>query len=593
MRLTPTICACTAALLICSCRTDLPDAATDGPDSLYTAAHIEKIALDQPEEALALLDEAEEKRLLSPFEISDLRCLVYHNGLSHYRTAYTHALKAYNDPEARNHPEKFLSLVAIMAEECHNNGDYPQSVDYCAEGLELAQQTGDRTAEASLHVTWGLNLLEMEQYDEAFRHIDLAVGILDGEARRDPCFRTWDELFYALGMKLNLLWEKDRYDEALAMRPDMEEALRGLELSEDTPEGLTDMRRAEMDVCYCCIAYTLGDNAEGDSLRRRVEANPYASTPDGEYLRIPCLLMAGRYDEALHYIRREKQLLQETTDTVSWDYIGSHLQMELEAWQGKGDWKQASRVQSGMMALTDTLRQRERQEDALELAEIYRSNEKDREIARQEESLRRLHIVLALMVPVLVLLILYIRNILKASRIIRRKNEAMVKTIDELMARKDELFGLQEENLRLRGELRRLHAEEDTPEEESGHPGDGDSTTAVRTLTDGDRALFERMHHEILRNRLYLRADFNKKELLKEFHIPANKFAPLFREFAGCSFTQYIQDCRLDYAVRLMREQPQWTLDAIAKESGMSNGAFYSQFQKKYGMKPSDYRRGM
>ena len=132
MRLTPIICACTAALLLCSCRTDLPDAATDGPDSLYTAAHIEKIALDQPEEALALLDEAEEQRLLSPFEISDLRCLVYHNGLSHYRTAYTHALKAYNDPEARNHPEKFLSL-----EECHNNGDYPQSVDYCAEGLEL------------------------------------------------------------------------------------------------------------------------------------------------------------------------------------------------------------------------------------------------------------------------------------------------------------------------------------------------------------------------------------------------------------------------------------------------------------------------
>ena len=42
-----------------------------------------------------------------------------------------------------------------------------------------------------------------------------------------------------------------------------------------------------------------------------------------------------------------------------------------------------------------------------------------------------------------------------------------------------------------------------------------------------------------------------------------------------------------------MREQPQWTLDAIAKEAGMSNGAFYSQFQKKYGMKPSDYRRGM
>ena len=72
MRLTPIICACTAALLLCSCRTDLPDAATDGPDSLYTAAHIEKTALDQPEEALALLDEAEEQRLRSTIDFLGL-----------------------------------------------------------------------------------------------------------------------------------------------------------------------------------------------------------------------------------------------------------------------------------------------------------------------------------------------------------------------------------------------------------------------------------------------------------------------------------------------------------------------------------------
>ena len=31
-------------------------------------------------------------------------------------------------------------------------------------------------------------------------------------------------------------------------------------------------------------------------------------------------------------------------------------------------------------------------------------------------------------------------------------------------------------------------------------------------------------------------------------------------------------------------------VDAIAKEAQMSNGAFYSYFFKKYGMKPSDYR---
>ena len=104
--------------------------------------------------------------------------------------------------------------------------------------------------------------------------------------------------------------------------------------------------------------------------------------------------------------------------------------------------------------------------------------------------------------------------------------------------------------------------------------------------------------------RLYLCPGFNKKELLKEIHVPANKFAVLFKVFAGCNFSQYIQNCRLDYAVRLMREQPQWTLDAIAKEAQMSKGAFNIQFHKRYvskgafniqfhkryGMKPSEFR---
>ncbi len=70
----------------------------------------------------------------------------------------------------------------------------------------------------------------------------------------------------------------------------------------------------------------------------------------------------------------------------------------------------------------------------------------------------------------------------------------------------------------------------------------------------------------------------------------ASKFAVLFKVFAGCSFSQYIQNCRLDYAVRLMREHPQWTLDAIAKEAQMSKGAFNIQFHKRYGMKPSEFR---
>ncbi len=116
-------------------------------------------------------------------------------------------------------------------------------------------------------------------------------------------------------------------------------------------------------------------------------------------------------------------------------------------------------------------------------------------------------------------------------------------------------------------------------------------TAQSAKLTEKDYALYERLVHEILTQRLYLRPQFSKKMLLKEIHVPTNKFATLFQEFAGCSFTQYIQDLRLEHAVRLMCERPMWSFESIAKEAQMSESTFYKLFQTKYGMKPSDYRK--
>lgn len=132
-----------------------------------------------------------------------------------------------------------------------------------------------------------------------------------------------------------------------------------------------------------------------------------------------------------------------------------------------------------------------------------------------------------------------------------------------------------------------LAADTDVPEMERTEPS---ATLAPARLNRKDYALFERLTHAIIERQLYLQPDFNKKKLLDEIHVPTNKFAMLFQEFAGCSYTQYIQDLRLEYAVRLMCEQPLWSFESIAREAHMSESAFYKQFQKKYQMKPSDYR---
>ena len=181
----------------------------------------------------------------------------------------------------------------------------------------------------------------------------------------------------------------------------------------------------------------------------------------------------------------------------------------------------------------------------------------------------------------------------------------MITTIDELMSYKRELFLRTEENIQLRDELIRLQGSSEERDEledniskeereiDTNALSEDDEKTidsSIVRLTDKDRVLFDRLTHEIIHRRFYLQEDFTKKDLLREVPVPVNKFSSLFKEFAGCSFTQYIQELRLDHAVHLMRENPTWSLEAIAKESQMSKSAFYYHFQKKYGMKPTEFK---
>ena len=57
------------------------------------------------------------------------------------------------------------------------------------------------------------------------------------------------------------------------------------------------------------------------------------------------------------------------------------------------------------------------------------------------------------------------------------------------------------------------------------------------------------------------------------------------------SYNQYINDFRLEYAIKLFKDYPNYTIDAIANESGFySPTSLYRILSQKYGMTPSEYR---
>lgn len=571
----------------------------DVADSIYSAEYIYNITLDNPARALALLDTVEQKNLISKFDIARLRCLAYHNGLSDYKNALRYALEAYDMPESRQDAEILLLLLGVIADDYYQNGNYEESVRICTEGLKLASDSLLIDQVANFDVSLATNLWELGRKDEAYLRLDEASDILEKEAAKSSLFKTADDYVYSLGAYIQTLYGDGRYRDAIAMLPRFEQAMDCLESKDDIPDGLVDMRRASAYGAFACMLALEGDYGKADELSRKLMATDYFKTPDGGQLLVPYLLARKRYAEALSYLKDEKEYWQAHADTLSFDYIDTHLKREQEAYTGLNKTAEALRVANTIQQMSDTLRERERSVKALELAEIYKTHEQALQIEPQSASILIRNIIIGLALIFLILAVVFIVRILRYNKAISSKNKVMVKTIDELIGYKDELFERQEEVLQLRKELdeakKKTDAEAPLTETLENNEESASSETPEKSespLTEGDKILYIRMNHEIQARRLYLNPDFSRKDLMAEFKISANKFAMLFKEFAGCTFSQYIQNCRLDYAVKLMRENPQWNFDAIAKEAQMSNGAFYSHFKRRFGMSPSDFRAG-
>lgn len=196
----------------------------------------------------------------------------------------------------------------------------------------------------------------------------------------------------------------------------------------------------------------------------------------------------------------------------------------------------------------------------------------------------------------------------------------MAGTIDDLLGYRDELFRRKEENLTLKEQLQAAEEElqkrdeiaainltpaeivlpdaaedissPELPEPESSTDTQEEVPIANIESVSNDRALFDRVEHEIIGRKLYLQPDFSRDELMKIVRIPKNKFAPLFRQYAGSGFSGYINNLRLEYAAKLLKEQPDYTIDSIAESCGISSTTtFYRLFVGRFGMTPTEYRR--
>jgi AraC-like DNA-binding protein len=104
--------------------------------------------------------------------------------------------------------------------------------------------------------------------------------------------------------------------------------------------------------------------------------------------------------------------------------------------------------------------------------------------------------------------------------------------------------------------------------------------------------LIVRLNELVNEKQFYKNTNVKLNDIAKELNITSHKLSQLLNDNLGKSFALFINECRTTEAKKLLKENNQFTLEAIGFEAGFSSkSTFYATFKKITGQTPSEYKK--
>ena len=167
--------------------------------------------------------------------------------------------------------------------------------------------------------------------------------------------------------------------------------------------------------------------------------------------------------------------------------------------------------------------------------------------------------------------------------------DAIAAMDEDLTHAYDQINDLSEELEDLEADLYEDDEDDEEPEEEKEDTEEDDNDD------DEHRVLSKRYAEEVSawfeREKPYLREDLRLTDLQRIFPISRSYLSQLFNRELGQSFSDYVNQFRIEESKRLMDAEPNASIQEIAERSGFhSISTFRRAFQKCTGMIPSEYK---
>jgi len=546
-----------------------------GTKDIYTEQYITDIYMDEPKRALQLLDEAETKQALPIYMVDDLRSMVY-SYLYQDKSAFHYARRAYvHDSISGNHPDHLLKMTITLADLSHTLSEYKESNRYAVEGLELARRLDDRQSECKLLFCMGENKWMLSLKEEGYELFDKAIALLDG--RKDKLSKSMLSYFY--GVKMGYLINDNRLEDALQVGLQREKLLDGMKGNPEVREAFLDQQYGYVYSKLSRICHLLGDVERGKEYHKKYQSTHAYNTPAGKRDATPYLLVTKQYQAVLDHCRDFKELMRRQ-DTLNIQYVGV-LQREIDAYLALKDYEKVAALRASILSITDSIYRRDKTNVALELDNLYEVNEKEARIAEQAFQLTIRTITLVFILCISLLSLFFLWRMWVQNRKIKRKNQVLVERINEQMS-------MQTEMNRLRADAERVSEDQPFPETEQTEPEASDGNEEEAQM---NKIIFGKLDYIIKRDELYLSADISREELARMVKMNNTRFARMIKENTDTNLNGYLNNLRLNHAMHLLKEHPEYTLRAIAEASGINSmPTFHQLFKARTGMTPSEFK---
>lgn len=600
-------------------------------DKHYTEKAVMDTYAEQLELALHIIDSAEMVGDLTAFHADLLRAVVYSRTGEDmkYDSAILIGEQLMRNDKVRSDAGLQEDVLELLLNACRMRKDYEQALHWATQLGELYRTQGEETEALRNDAEIGAFLIRIGQQTEGLTKIDSVIHQLDGKRK----FNELDALIIALKRKAEICNEIGLYNDMILSARHMLDHLSDYEQHPDEfhdgtirepadkeRPGYIDFYRGKA-YAYMAIAYAgLESSAESLKYLALYEQTTAGQSVTGRFMIAPALGKLGDYDRMLAiYDEVEQQL---GTDTLNANYSGI-LRGRAETAEAQGRHADANGYWRRHADLTKLLNDQLLQSKAHLYAARYHAQEQENEIELHREAARRATISRTTIGFIGLLVFLFALYAAIQWRKTQRRNRILAQQITNAVEYKEKYKELKrsvEDNHS--GELNagldgfsgdsgkfEIRPQEDrdlktpTPESQIANPAGPTTHNAQLNIPHStpltsnylelsDAELFASLRDLIEREKLFLNPHFERQTLIKRTGLSKERIGAAFAQGSGHErLTTLVRELRLDYAVRLMNEQPDLTVEQVCQASGFANAdTFTRNFRAKYGMTPTAYR---